>query len=303
MRFLLIPVGVLLLANALPANAQELKGGRRVLARVPLSVFDTIIPREYRSDARVGQKGLFARVSATPAGATVNGRSAWHEADFPELVPRSVGVIKRKKKEGETIISLKREDAPTIVLVIPTADEPRLWSSIAADTSAGEELVQLALPALRARYFTGPLDSISVQSKDRLLVYFRPYGGFDVEEFKGQRYLHLSLSSADVVYNTLKLSESARVADQVRTRLLDMLKSFAPIAGELPEGFGLKVSLPIYFRDFSSYRSATADQVEFFVPLEAIRAFSEADITSQDLMNRSIVLVNGNRTEVLLSER
>jgi hypothetical protein len=82
-----------------------------------------------------------------------------------------------------------------------------------------------------------------------------------------------------------------RAAQSLDLFLAPQLKALVP---KLPE------NLPVDALEFSvlnrlDNEKDSSEAVEFICPLKAIRSFVEDEITGQDLMNQSIVLVNGVR--------
>lgn len=49
-------------------------------------------------------------------------------------------------------------------------------------------------------------------------------------------------------------------------------------------------------------KTASSEALEFVFPLALLRQFTDAEITNQELINRSIVLVNGARIAINLQQ-
>ena len=113
----------------------------------------------------------------------------------------------------------------------------------------------------------------------------------------------LDLGSGSTVYNTIQMDESARVARTVNDRVLKVLKaSLAPLA-DLGESAvsGVRVDTKILSRNFVDRGAEPSiDAVQIYAPRELVRKFADADITSQQLIDGCVVLVNDNRVQVLL---
>ena len=81
------------------------------------------------------------------------------------------------------------------------------------------------------------------------------------------------------------------------------MKAFAgPVSG-VNEIQGLKLELRIPHKSFLDQRSrAEEDQLALYATTDAIARFADNAITSQALVDESVVLINGNRTNVPLTE-
>ncbi len=103
------------------------------------------------------------------------------------------------------------------------------------------------------------------------------------------------------VYNDLKLNQVERVAHVLNDRLLTLLKAFAaPVTG-VGEIGGLKIEMIIPHKSFLDQSAlAKDDRLELYAPVESVAHFADDAITSQQLVEESVVLVNGNRTNVPL---
>lgn len=120
------------------------------------------------------------------------------------------------------------------------------------------------------------------------------------ETFGGQGYIGVLISSDVNVYNSLKLDQPARVRRLLNERLLRLLKEFAQ-AAEGARTYGLMVSLRIPYRDFLGHDSSMGyDTLQLYVPIREIKRFAEYEITSQDLVDAAVVIVNDNRVSVEL---
>ena len=58
----------------------------------------------------------------------------------------------------------------------------------------------------------------------------------------------------------------------------------------------------VQFKNFLREYERGSDAVQAFIPCETLQKFVDADISSQALINASVVLVNDDRTDVTLSQ-
>ena len=151
------------------------------------------------------------------------------------------------------------------------------------------------------KIFTGPLSRLSYGMKISLLhMACRGQNNFETETYKGKTYFAVSLSSDGVVYNSNILSSSARAAKVINERIMAMVRGFKGPAQE--SGIdGLKFAATIEYRNFINESSVKSDDLEIYLPLEQVVKFVDADITSQQLIDGSIILLGGNRIQVPLA--
>jgi len=124
------------------------------------------------------------------------------------------------------------------------------------------------------------------------------------ETYKDKLYLVVNLGESDTVYNELKLNQAARVAKVMNEKLLTVLKALASPIADVAGIYGLKIEFQVPHRNFLNAGTyAETDKLEAYVPADAVKKFADADITSQQLVDGSVVIVNDNRVQVGLSEQ
>jgi hypothetical protein len=125
------------------------------------------------------------------------------------------------------------------------------------------------------------------------------HGNFCTSVFKNKKFASVKLSST-LVYNSLKLSPyqiGTRVFDDVVRKMLDIV---APAVATFPlEGYEIAV------------KTATGDATEkyidkrllnyqFYLPKKSVTSYKNKDITGQQLIDSSIVLLNDERIDLKL---
>jgi len=151
------------------------------------------------------------------------------------------------------------------------------------------------------KIFVGPLTRLSDPFKIALMrMVCDGRNTFDVETFKGRTYFAVALANDGTVYHSLKLDESARARRIINEQLLHRIKVFRGVAQQAGID-GVKFTVEIAFRDFLKESVAHIDKLEVYVPLSLSMSFADADITSQQLVDGSVVLLNDNRIQVPLS--
>lgn len=117
--------------------------------------------------------------------------------------------------------------------------------------------------------------------------------------FRGQVALQATLRNPEV-FDRDATSIYKRAA---RTFDLFLAPHLRVILEKIPESpdFGA-IDFSIIHDLISSKSDKSSEAVEFIFPLKAARQFAAADITNQDLINQSVVLVNGVRISLNLAQ-
>ncbi|OQB39888.1 MAG: hypothetical protein BWY04_01498 [candidate division CPR1 bacterium ADurb.Bin160] len=140
------------------------------------------------------------------------------------------------------------------------------------------------------------LDGILLQSwiKDANV----PYRSIGVYEFKSKKYIELNLTST-VVYNSLKSNKYDIGKSLFGELVVKMLDSLVMIEDENISGVNLRVTG--YTKSFAEkYASNTAIKYDFIMEKATIRKYKDKDITSQKLLDESVILMDNERIELKL---
>jgi hypothetical protein len=168
----------------------------------------------------------------------------------------------------------------------------------------GDSLFRMAYRAIAPRVFKGPLEVFPEADRMALLAFAHvTAGGTDLstEVFKEINYVAVHLPDAEGTWNDLRVTRSERVGRLVEKQL-PLLKAFAKSVSR-HEGFGgLKLVQGSSHGAAPDYRNTSTDQVEVYFPLEILLKYANSDITSQQLLDASYVLVDGERVAVDLSK-
>lgn len=259
--------------------------------------------------------GILKSNYVTGSGETlvINDNGRWKSAGFPMMVEATI-------KEAQVVKDYKNKDQKHLLVVV----QDRLIKytiyfqpSIGDIDSAFRELFILGPPtspdavafdqaytnARRAEWFTGPLASLDDKKKDALLEIAKSYNGsIKHETFKGTQYLVVNLGNGVDVYNDLRTGPSERAAFWINGALLKALKSIEEIIAEDTRFAGIKIETNLAHKDFTyEHSDPDYEQFQMYVPTALIVKFREADITSQALVDGSIIIIDGNRTQVTLS--
>jgi hypothetical protein len=124
--------------------------------------------------------------------------------------------------------------------------------------------------------------------------------GFDMSSasFKGLEYVQVGIP-ASTTFNTVRVSQDQRVAQVIREVILPEAKALLPYADGKPVGgLAFQLSIPAY--NFVTGEEAKFDDLLVYLTTDELKKFSANDITSQKLIDESVVLLNNDRVEAKL---
>jgi hypothetical protein len=124
--------------------------------------------------------------------------------------------------------------------------------------------------------------------------------GFDISSasFKGLGYVQVGVPTA-TTFNTVRVSQDQRVSQVIREVILPEAKALLPyVDGKPVAGLAFHLSIPAY--NFVTGGEAKFDDLVVYLTTDELRKFSDSDITSQQLIDDSFVLLNTDRVEVKL---
>ena len=148
---------------------------------------------------------------------------------------------------------------------------------------------------MQAKY-QSQLDALT---KDGLAHYhFVSYAPASLGLFHSQVYLQLTLRNP-ALFDKNSTSIYKRAAQSFDLFLAPQLKGLLAKIPLGPEVAGVDVTV---LDEFTRSTSASSEALEFICPLNPLRHFADADITNQDLIQQSIVLVNGVRVALNLQQ-
>lgn len=128
--------------------------------------------------------------------------------------------------------------------------------------------------------------------------HFVQYAPPSFASFRNQIVLQLTLRNP----NTFDLEATSiykRAARGFDLFLAPQLKSILERIPDDAELGGLDITV---LNDLTGTAGHSSEAVEFVCPLKALRKFADADITNQELINQSIILVNGVRINLNLQQ-
>lgn len=127
-----------------------------------------------------------------------------------------------------------------------------------------------------------------------------PLKAFNKSEFKGKRYFQLKLNST-TQYNSLKLNKY-----DIGKQLFDesLRKVLSPLNDHIsnPKAFyGYDMIINGFSKNFSE-KNAVAEKIEyrFLMPQDAVKRYKDKDISGQQLLDASVILMNDERIDMKL---
>jgi hypothetical protein len=274
--------------------------GSTVVATIPRGFWQV---DKYDNVSSSGQSIYFVNVE------DVLSQTNWRASGFPycgDFTLTKITAYKPLYKLRYTIVELRNATVYLKLRFPPGADlrsdlekvvVPSDWQSF----QRGKDFHDDVLAPQGQGIFTGGLANLPEPMKLSLFgMVCTGQGTLSTEVFKGRTYLGVTLGDDGTVYNTIQLNQSARVAKVINERLLDDIKAFRDVAS-LAGIDGVEFTVRIDFRNFVSEQTATSDKLQLYMPLVLANRFADQDITSQQLMDGSVVILNGNRVEVSLT--
>lgn len=244
----------------------------------------------------------------------VNGRQDWQDAGWPAMLEFTLSKVDTSKTKTE--VELKRETTTTpwvTILHLQFQMSPELVSDaferVVFEGSSAEfekssyyrkEVADRLLPKI---FSFGKLSELP-REQQLILIKASGYEPDKVSEseYKGRVYISFTIEG-ESVYNTLQLGQTARVARVVQDSLLSEFKDKYRILAGTPGIDGVKLKMEVAYKDFTETLALPRhDILEIYTTLETIKKFNDAEITSQQLLDESIVLVNGDRVQVSLNQ-
>lgn len=234
----------------------------------------------------------------------VNEKREWE--GLPSLWELRVEKVSKKKEFTEFEMSNK-----TIVVKLRiTGDVAAGFNGVTIRGAAVQEPVQQYASAAYAKLakgiFVGSIKNVPEDAQVELIRVMHQNAGSTAiasETYKENSYLVANLGKADSVFNDVKLNQSARIAYLMNESFLSLLKKLAAPVVNAPDVFGVKIESKIPHKSFANQNaSEEIDNLQFYAPSDLIRKFAAADITSQQFVDGSVVIVNDNRISVPLAQ-
>jgi hypothetical protein len=273
--------------------------GTKVTLKFPKKMLDVVASSGWSGT----QYGV--EIVCDDTNCTVNGQKDWQTTGFPWLVEGAVGKTFVDKKTKKTIVEVRTESGSNIRLIFPNAgDVDRGVAAVALRSGESAEEYRTGIyKEIAKTVFSGDLAVVPAESQSRLLAFADTVGStLSIAKYKEGTYLSVDVGDDGNVYNTLQMNQMQRTARSLREHIVPALKR---LSGDVAASSmtGVKVAFKVHFKSFlDKYASPSADNVVMYVPAEALKQFADADISSQKLLDSSVILINDDRVEVSLAE-
>ncbi len=238
-------------------------------------------------------------------GIVVGGLSQWRTAGWTLMRQLNVEKVSRNNRFTEVelrdpLFNVKLRFDATVKDLNAAFREVAfvgLLSEFEASDYYQQEVIGKVLPLV----FTGKLASIPTKAKLKLLSEVKYVDSvIRTEKYKGDIYLVLDAGGDVQIYNTIQMDQSARIAHALNQRVLSYMKRVAKLINFHSEVDGIKVEIDLPYKNFATeyYNQPNYDHLELYAPMDVIRQFAEDELTNQEFVEETVLLVNGNRSRV-----
>jgi hypothetical protein len=291
---MLAVLGLALMPAPLLAQADFVKN-TEVILRFPLSHLT-----EFRDRSRrwVRLEGKLAR---SGSDVTVNGDAHWRSAGFPSQTVYKIEQVKREGEVTKVRLTAKRQRPIELALY----GDPTLYREVLARPDQSTQVRSEAYQWIGERLFIGEAAGMPPASREQLLAFAESAGvapKVTLSTFQGVAYLGIDLGVDSMGYNSLRLDAAERAGVVIGEWMLDRARHFAPL-GEATGIGGLKLTIEVPFQDFVQRSRIEQNRLQVYVLSSMARRFASAEITGQEMIDSSVVVIDGTPTKVVLSQR
>lgn len=129
---------------------------------------------------------------------------------------------------------------------------------------------------------------------------FLDYRSIDMAEFNGKKYLKFGFTNG-IVYDSLKSNKydiAKNIFDEVIRKVLNPLNEHI---SDSKKFFGYDLTIVIFTNSFTDKdTSKQTIEYRFFIPASAVKSYKEKDISGQQLLDKSIILMKDERIDLKL---
>lgn len=252
------------------------------------------------------RKQYSAVISQTANGEyAINGHTDWAASDFPLIADFRVRELDISKKKDSRLL-LIAEGIQIEILIPPSIDPNQAFASLLFNGSVNSFINSPYFQGLEKRLlpkiFGEKLAAIPLETQQALMRGVNYNGNvYGSEVFKERVYFTVNFSD-NIIYNTIQINQAERASRQTESALKQIKAVFLKTQA-INEIHGIKVATVIQSRDFlrEKYIEPHKERFEMFTPFELIQKFIDADITNQEMVDGSIILIDGSRVKVNLT--
>jgi hypothetical protein len=239
----------------------------------------------------------------------VNNDKEWKDSDWNLMADLTVEDVKKKKEKDfqgtevtlkNATINIKLQFANSVTDIAKAFDDVT-FKGYLNEYERSEYYQKEVVGKFLPRIFSGKLSKIPEKFKLTLLK----ATNYETKNFGGENYkdkfYFVVKDSPTFVMNSIKLSQPQRVSYVCNQQLLNYFKNIYKELNDVEEIEGIKVEYQIPFKNFVTGLDIGTDNLQIYATMENIRSFSEFDITGQQLLDKSVVIIDGNRANVNLT--
>lgn len=254
---------------------------------------------------KAGYSDYLIELSRSDSGALVQGQADWDSKAILPATTVRVKDVKADKKKGILRITLDRKIGDDVEARIPVADSAFLVNSIFAPAHDSQVVRDSSFSAVGARVFQGAFAAVDGPPRRRILEIAEASVHRDsltVKRLQGRPYLLLRAPPSAVVYNANQTSEAERFAGALNDVAFPILRTIGQADSVAGDGYGYAIEVMVPSKPFAErYAGTSYDHLVLYVQAKVARQFAEAELTTQDLIDASIVIANQNRIKVDLT--
>jgi hypothetical protein len=271
--------------------------GQLVALRIPLAAL------KYEHDKFLGS------VTLSNGFVSVNDTQDWWRIGLAAAKPLKVSDIRTDPKTGKLVVRLDGGalSVVDIFFTIDLADTAVVFREIfGGGTDA--EAARAASERKIEDWLFADSTKLSQAARDRLMSVGADRQKWDTvtDVLQERRYLRLTAPEPKYTYNNSQTSVAERQAGTINEVAFPLIKELGKASPSYPTSLGFVVVIAVKSKDMVgqySWLNPTAhDDLRIYVPATVAGEFARAEITNQDLVDKSVVLFKGNRIKVDLTK-
>lgn len=240
--------------------------------------------------------------ASTAGGLLVGGLGDWKSQGWPLMLQLTVEKVSREK--NYTAVQLQHPLAQVNIRFdnsvkdLNAAFREVAFVGLLSEFESSEYYQKDVMDKVLPKIFVGSLEALPASRKLNLLKEIRFVdAALATTKYKGDTYLSVDVGGDTEIYNTIRIDQQHRLADSLNKRVLAYFKRIGRIIKFAPNVGGIRIAIRIPYKNFvtDAYVEPESDRIEIYASMDAIKQFSEDDLTNQEFVDECIVLVNGNR--------
>lgn len=294
---------LLWLPLCLPGQSMNLGKGSEITVRIPEGAFVLENPKSAYS-------ALLAEVVAIPDNVLVNGNPRWRSAGFPSARPMKVSGWKVDKKKEALEVTLDQRKGPDLKVRMSLEDTTRVFGALFGPASDSASAHKAARESLTDELFGDPiLSAVPQEEREGVLQVLEEYLGsapLMVDSLRGRRWFVVPLGEGTYTFNTNQTNEAERYAGVINEVAFPAIQRLGRTMRATPDSVGFVVEVVAKSKDMAGryawLNSTKKEAIRFFVSAKDAREFADAEITSQDLADRSTIMRGDVRIKIDLTK-